>query len=396
MSAGGPTPGAYAPPEDLARLQSNAWLVGGAGAVLSLVGAWTDTARFLQSYLVAWLFLVGIALGCFGLMMLHHLSRGGWGLMIRRVLEAASRTLPFLGLAFLPVLLRLDHVYLWARPEAVAADELLAGKVAYLNQPFFIARTVFYFAVWSFFAWLLSRLSLRQDRTGDPALFRRMQALAGPAIGIYALTATFAAVDWIMSLDPHWFSSLFGIYFIGGHAVAAFAFVVPVALYLSAREPMSKLFRPIHFQDYGKLMLAFVMLWAYFALSQLLIIWSGNLTEEIGWYLERAHGGWKYVSIALALFHFALPFLLLLSRDLKRSSRRLAVVAAILLVMRWFDLYWQAAPVFSPGGLAFHWLDLATVVGLGGVWFALFVGQLRGRSLVPIHDPYLEEALAHE
>lgn len=382
----------WAPPADLARVQRNALLVGGVAAVAALIGAWFNYQRFLQSYLVAWLLWLGIAVGCLAILALHHLSRGAWGLMVRRVLEAASGTLPLLGLLFVPVLLALPELYSWARPEA-ASDPILAGKAPYLNQPFFIARAIFYFAVWSGLAAMLRSRSLEQDRTGDAALFRRMQRLAGPALGIYALTATFAAVDWIMSLDPHWFSSLFGVYFIGGHGVSAFVFIVLSALYLSRRPPLDQALRPKHFQDYGKLLLAFVMLWAYFAISQLLIIWSGNLAEEVTWYVERTHGAWKYLSIALALFHFVLPFLLLLSRDLKRSARRLALVALLLLVMRWFDLFWQTAPVFQHHGLNFHWLDLATLLAVGGFWLAFFVTLLRRRSLLPVNDPFLDEAL---
>ena len=383
----------YTPPPALTVLESRAWLIGLGGAAACALGAWLDLEQFLRSYLVAWLLCVGVALGCLAVLMLQHLTGGAWGLMIRRPLEAAARTLPFLGLLFAPVLLRLGDLYIWARPEIVAADELLAHKAPFLNQPFFIARTIAYFAIWTFLAYGLSALSRRQDATGDPALFRKMQILSGPGLGIYALTATLASVDWIMSLEPHWYSSLFGVYFVGGQAVAAFAFIIPVAVWLANREPMQGVLRPTHFHDFGKLLLAFVMLWAYFAVSQLLIIWSGNLAEEVGWYIVRADGGWKFLSIALALFHFLLPFLLLLSRNLKRSARLLTRVAILLLMMRWFDLFWQVGPIFHQGGLSFHWLDAATVVGLGGLWFAWFVRSLRSRALAPHKDPFFEEAL---
>jgi hypothetical protein len=377
-------------PAELGRLQSRGWMIGGIGAIACVAGAWLDFDRFLQSYLVAWLLCVGVALGCLGILALHHLSRGGWGLMIRRVLEAAAGTLPYLAVAFVPVLLSLGSIYKWATPEGAA--ELHGGKATYLDPTFFTGRFVFYFAVWTGIAWWLTRLSSKQDETGDESLFRKMQVLAAPALGIYALTSTFAAVDWLMSLDPHWYSSLFGVYFIGGHAVSALAFTVPVAVWLRQRKPMSEAFRPVHFQDYGKLMLAFVMLWAYFAVSQLLIIWSGNLAEEVTWYVHRVEGSWKVISIVLGLLHFALPFLLLLSRDLKRS-RRLIWVAILLLAMRWVDLFWQAAPAFGHEGPIFHWLDLATLLALGGLWFGLFARRLAQRPLLPINDPFLEEAL---
>ena len=384
----------WTPPTDLQSLKGRAWLVGGIGVAGSAVGFFVDSTRLVQSYLVSWLFWTCIALGCLAIMMLHHLTRGAWGLMIRRSLEAATRTLPVLALLFIPILLRLEDLYSWARPEA-AADPLIQHKAIYLNPVAFSIRSVLYFAIWILFAWALTRMSLQQDQTGDPGLLRRLQTVAAPGLGIYFLLASFAAMDWLMSLDPHWYSSIFGVYFIVGQGVAAFAFIIIVALYLSLREPMSGALRPHHFHDYGKLLLAFVMIWSYIAISQLLIIWSGNLPEETPWYLERTHGGWKWVSIALILFHFLLPFLLLLSRDLKRSARLLSCVAVGVLVMRWIDLYWQAAPTFHHGPVP-SWLDLATMAGLGGIWVALFAGQLQKRSLLPVNDPYLEEALHRE
>lgn len=385
----------FSPPADLDGLQSKAWIVGGVGAAASVAGWLLDSTQFYRSYLVSWVFWVSVATGCLAILMLHHLSRGAWGLMIRRVLEAAARTLPFLAILFIPIVLGLSEIYVWARPEA-AADEIIQHKAIYLNPTAFVFRTAVFLGVWSLFAYALSRLSLKQDRTGEEVIFRRMQMISAPGLGIFCLLTTFAAVDWLMSLDPHWYSSLFGVYFLGGQAIAALAFVILVALYLSRREPMSGAFKAAHFHDYGKLLLAFVMLWTYFALSQLLIIWSADLPEEITWYLERAQGGWKWVSILLVLFHFLLPFLLLLSRDLKRNARTLGKVALLLLAMRWFDVYWLAAPSFEHGHLSFHWLDLTTLVGLGGIWLALFIGQLKSRSLVPVNDPYLAEALGNE
>ena len=385
----------FPPPADLDALQSKAWIVGGLGAAASVAGWLIDPTQFYRSYLVSWILWLSVAAGCLAILMLHHLSRGAWGVMIRRVLEAAARTLPLLAILFIPIVLGLEEIYVWARPEA-AADELIQHKAIYLNPTAFVFRSVVYLGIWSLFAYGLSRLSHRQDQTGDETLFRRMQVISAPGLGIYCLLTTFAAVDWLMSLDPHWYSSLFGVYVLGGQGIAALAFVILAALYLVQREPMSDALNATHFHDYGKLLLAFVMLWTYFALSQLLIIWSADLPEEIAWYLERAHGGWKWVSILLVLFHFLLPFLLLLSRDLKRNARSLGKVALLLLAMRWFDLYWLAAPSFEHGRFSFHWLDLATLVGLGGIWLALFIGQFKTRSLVPVNDPYLAEALDNE
>lgn len=384
----------WAPPADLAGLQRKAWVIGGIGTVLSLAGLFMDSGQFYRSYLVSWLMCLSVALGCMAVLMLNHIVRGGWGILVRRVMESAAGTLPLLTVLFIPIVLGMQEIYIWARPDVVAADELIQAKARYLNPMGFTLRGFGYLLVWSLFSWMLIRASTQQDKTDDPALFRRMRLISAPGLAIYCLLATFASVDWLMSLDPHWYSSLFGVYFVGGQGVAAFAFIIPVALYLSKREPMSGALTQRHFHDYGKLLLAFVMLWSYFALSQLLIIWSANLPEEVTWYLERSTGGWQYIFLTLAVFHFAVPFALLLSRDLKRDASKLAIVALWLLLMRWLDLYWLAAPTFHHGGLHFHWLDLTTLVGLGGIWFAVFTRNLAKRPIIPINEPFLEEALA--
>jgi hypothetical protein len=387
---------AYAPPAGLAGIGRIALALGAAAAAASLAGAFLDPAQFFRSYLVAFLYWLSIALGCHALAMLHHLTRGGWGLMIRRVLEAASGTLPLVALFFVPVLLGLRHLFRWARPDEVRADLLLQHQAIFLNARFFALRAGLYFAIWCAFSWALGRLSARQDKTGEPALPRRMQMIAAPGLVLYCLTATFASIDWLMSLDSRWYSTIYGVYFVGGHAIAGMSFAILVALYLRECSPMSEAFRPIHFHDYGKLLLTFVVLWAYFAVSQLIIIWSGNLAEEITWYRGRLLGGWSGVSLALVLLHFALPFVLLLSREGKRNASRLSAVAILLLLMRWVDLHWLAAPAFSPDRPAVHWLDAATLVALGGFWVAAFARLLSRRPLLPVRDPFLKEALSHE
>ncbi len=391
--------GPLSPPKELGALERKAWLVGAIGAAASIGGFFLDRPQFFRSYLVAWLFCLGIALGCYAIALLHQLSRGAWGLVIRRPLGAATRTLPFLLLGFVPIVLGMETLYPWARPDA-AADPLIAQKAWWLNANGFTVRGLLYFALWIGFVWALNRMSRIQDVKKSDKLFRRMQGVAAPALIIYVLAATAASVDWLMSLDPHWYSSLFGMMFVVGQGVAGFSFIILVALYLSQRAPMDEHLQPRHFHDYGKLLLAFVALWAYMQLSQLIIIWSGNLPEEVTFYISRTEGGWKWLSIALVLGHFVLPFAMLLSRDLKRDARRLGRVALLLLVMRWFDIYWFAAPAFGHGegehGLHFHWLDLATVVGLGGLLFALYLRELAKRPMLPVFEPYLKEALEDE
>ncbi|HEX5758768.1 MAG TPA: hypothetical protein VF121_06200 [Thermoanaerobaculia bacterium] len=385
----------FAAPAAVDRLRSRALLAGGAGILLAAVGFLLDRPAFFRAWLVGWLYWLGIALGCLAIMMLHHMTRGAWGLVARRLLEAAARTVPLLALLFLPLLFGLRELYSWARPEA-AADHLLQLKAAYLNVPFFVARAALYCLIWGGFAFLLSGLSRRQDETGDLRLTRRMQLVAAPGIVLYCLAASFASVDWLMSLQPHWFSTIYGVYFLGGQGLSALAFLIVVAFFFARREPLGDVLSSGHFHDWGKLLLAFVMLWTYFSFSQFLIVWAGNLPEEVTWYLARTRHGWQWVALALVLFHFALPFVLLLSRDLKRRPRRLALVAGWMLVMRWVDLVWQVQPAFGGGRFAFSWLYLVTPVAVGGLWLAAWAGELKKRPLLPIRDPWLPEAVAHD
>ena len=389
--------GDFTPPgEALAGIERRAFAIGAFALVLAAIGGVLNPPQFFRSYLVAFVFCLGVPLGCFGIAMLHHVSSGAWGLMIRRILEAAARTLPWTALFFLPLLLGVGKLYPWADPARVAADPLLKHQAPYLNVQFFAIRAVIYFAIWMGLAYFLDGMSRREDVTRDPGMARRMRLVSAPGLALFCLCGTFASIDWLMSLDSHWSSTIYGFYVVGGQVVSALSFVILVALFLAMRRPMSGVFRPVHFHDYGKLLLAFVVLWAYFAVSQLIIMYQGNIAEEVTWYRGRLLGGWLPVTVLLFALHFALPFLLLLSRDLKRNVRRLSIVAGLLLAMRWLDVYWLAAPAFSPDHPHMHWLDLVLPVALGGVWVALFARQLRKRPLLPVGAPGLAEALGHE
>jgi hypothetical protein len=327
--------------------------------------------------------------------MIHHLTGGGWGMVARRPLEAAARTLPLLTLLFVPIAVSgMQPLYSWARPDVVAQDHVIQMKTGYLNVPFFLARAAVYLVLWNVIALTLSRWSREQDELGLRPLGseRKFRLLSAGGLLVYALTITFASIDWVMSLDPHWFSTIFGILFMGGQGLSALAFVIVVLASVSAQPPMAGIIKPVHFHDLGKLMFAFVMLWAYFSFSQFLIIWSGNLPEEIPWYLERMHGFWGAIAIALVVVQFSAPFLLLLSRDLKRNPRMLRNVAIVVLAMRFFDLLWLIKP--GAEGLHVHWMDFVLPVGLFGLWLYVFVGQLRRRPALPVYDPYFAEAMA--
>ena len=384
----------FRPPESLAGVQTRALVIGVGGLAISVVGLLLDREQFFRSYLVAWIFWAAIALACLGWQMVQHLSAGYWGLVLRRALEAGARTLPFLFVMFVPLYFGMESVWEWSTEHA-AHDELIQKKAAYLNVPFFWARTALYFAIWTVLAYTLSHYSRRQDETGAPEVTVRLRNLSGPGVVLFVLVCTFACWDWLMSLDPHWFSSLYGFYFVSSTALTGMLFMIVCAWWLAQRPPLDRLLTPRHFHDYGKLSLALVMFWAYMTLSQFLITWAGHVPEFTVWYQARNSGGWRSFTYVLVLFHFFVPFLLLLSATLKKQPSRLVLVACYLLVMRWVDLYWQAAPSFH-AEIQLHWLDATTLVGVGGVWVFLFVRELRARTMVPIRDPYFPELLAHE
>ncbi|HEV2704486.1 MAG TPA: hypothetical protein VGV59_01100 [Pyrinomonadaceae bacterium] len=400
----------YTVPAEVARYRMPALGVGVVALLLSAGGALIyGPVQFFRSYLVGFFFCTGLAVGSLAILMLQHMAGGAWGLIIRRILEAATRTIPLLALLGLPIIVSLfvhphgHALYEWSNHEYVASDDAMRHKSAYLNIPFFIARYVFYFAVWFGLVYFLNRWSVEQDHTGDPRVRRKLQDLSGPGLLLFGLTVTFASIDWGMSLEPHWFSTIYGLIVMAGWGLSALAFTITMAAMLARHGELANVYQPRHFHDYGKLLLAFVMLFAYFSFSQFLITWSGNLPEEIPFYLRRLRGGWQYVGLAIILFHFALPFALLLSRDLKRSGRTLRRVAVLLLVMRVIDLIFLFAPAATPAGQPEHGAGLNPVdfltmflatIGVGGIWLWYFLGQLAARPLVPLGAPELEGALS--
>lgn len=383
----------YKAPESTARLSQRAFFVGLLGLAACAAGYISNAEQFFRSYLIGYLLTLGVALGCLGLLMLQYMTGGHWGILIRRPLEAATRTLPLLAVLFLPIAAGLRHLYVWTGPMNEPLSKFQQG---YLTAQGFLSRAVLYFGIWLLLSLLLNRWSLEQDtNTEDRALRRRFQLLSGPGILLYVFTVTFAAVDWVMSLSPHWASTIYGFLFVAGQAISAMALMIIVIVMLARSEPMSRVLQPRHLHDLGKLLFAFVMLWAYFSFSQFLIIWSGNLPEEILFYHSRLSGSWGVVAVLLLLFHFALPFLLLLSRDIKRSAKLLPKVAAAIIFMRAVDLFWLTGPEFFPSGFHLSWLDFAAPFGIGGIWLAWFARQLQERPLLPLGDPNLAEAIEH-
>lgn len=380
----------------LHRIERRSLLVGIVGLVLGGAGFFLDRAQFFQSYLFATLFWLSITLGCLAILMLHHLVSGRWGFVIQRLLESGARTLPVMAVFFLFLMaFGLHDLYEWTHPDVVDRDELLRHKSPYLNVTFFWVRAVLYLVIWFALAHVLTKWSWEQDRTGDPWLTRRLQAVSGPGLVLYVLTMSFAAIDWIMSLEPHWFSTIYGFLIVVGQALTTLAFLIIILAVLARHQPLAEIVSRSHFHDLGNLMLAFIVLWAYMSFAQFLLIWSGNLPEEIPWYLHRIKGSWQAMAITLMLFHFAVPFFLLLFRRTKREVRMLVAVAGLMIVMRLIDLFWLVVPAFQPTGVPIHWTHLAILVGIGGIWMAAFAGQLKGRSMIPVHDPRVQEALHH-
>ena len=376
------------------RFQRGSLLVGVVALALSFAGAWFSPGHFFYSYLMAYVFWLGMPLGCLAVMMLHNLTHGAWGVVIRRLLEAGMRTLPLMVLLFVPLVFGMPTLYEWARAEAVAEDTLLQQKSAYLNVPFFFGRAALYFALWILGAYLLTRWSREHDRTGDPRLLDRLRLLSAPGLIVYAFTVTFASIDWLMSLQPHWHSSIFGVHFMGSHALSAFAFAIAVTGLLRSQEPLSGVLQPAYLHDLGNLLLGFVMLWAYFSFSQWLIVWSGNLAEEVTWYVHRTRGGWQWVVLVLMVFHFFVPFFVLLLRTVKRRVEALSALAALIVVMRLVDVFWYTLPALHPADLQLHWMDILAPIGIGGIWIAAFIWELRPVPLVPLQEPLIKEALA--
>jgi hypothetical protein len=391
------------------RIQRRALFIGIVGVVGCIIGAIINIDQFLRSYLLAYMLWLGLSLGCLALLMLQYLSGGVWGFIIRRPLEAGSRNLPFMALLFLPLLLGMKRLYPWAQDGFSARlpteQEGLWKWQSYLQPHSWILRALIVLLAWNVLALLLNRWSRRQDEIEeDPAIRnRRYQKLSGPGLIIYAFGITFASVDWIMSLSPFWYSTIYGMIFMIGEALLAFCFVVILLATFGQYRPLSGLLVRDHFHDLGKLILMGVLVWSYFSFSQLLIIWSGNLPEEITWYLDRIAGGWKFIAGALILFHFALPFLLLLSRDLKRDGRKLMIIAVWLFIMRFVDLFWYIEPNFyghGAQGAHYSWtalvMDLLVPAAMGGLWLWLFFYQLKARPLFPLRDHLWEELMKQQ
>lgn len=395
-------------PAAVTKLRGPATIVGLVAIGISVAAiAMGNGDEFYRGYLLGYLLVLGLSLGSMGLLFVHHLVGGAWGFVIQRQLEAATRVLPFLAVAFLPILLHVltsEHpIYHWAEPHAAEHDHLLAHKAPYLNHMGFAIRAGVYFVVWATLIFFLNRFSKKLDVSGDGTIANSLGKMAGPGIVLYMLTMTFAAFDWAMSLDPHWFSTIYGVIFIVGQVLSAMAFMILAVSFTRHDSEFGHAITTDRLHDLAKLMFAFTCLWAYVQLSQFLIIWYGNMPEETIFYHLRLQGGWQYVTVSLVFCQFVFPFAMLLSRWPKRSMKWAPRIAAFILAVRLLDLYVYVMPHAekSESGdmiashLHMHWVHFTAPIGLFALWVVVFIWNLGKRPLLPSKDPRWKEILSH-
>ncbi len=374
-------------------------LIGLALLIVSFVGWAVDAHQFYFSYLVGWIFCVSVAVGAQFFIIIQHLTKAHWSVVVRRIPEALVWAFPVLALLSIPILFGMHDLFHWAHhgvmdPASPEYDPVLAGKEAYLNVPFFLVRVVFYFAVWTLIGYRLYTLSVRQDVDPDRSIPARQRSTSAWGLPLMAVTTAFASYDFLMSLDPHWFSTIFGVYFFADAFLSSFAFTTLLAVLFQRSGMLRRTISAEHYQDLGKFMFGFTVFWAYIAFSQYMLIWYGNLPEETIWYRIRLENGWQVYSAILLIGHFIIPFWVLISRGAKRILPLMAFMSVWILVMHWFDFWWIAMPVLRETNPAFHWLDFTSALGLFGLMLGLCLYRLSRHSLVPENDPQLQKSIA--
>jgi hypothetical protein len=390
-------------PPVITTIRNRSLVIGGVATLAALFIAFTNPTVFFRGYLVSYMDWLGICLGSMAIVMVRHMTGGGWGTVIRRVLGAAMRTLPLLILLFIPMLFAVRRLYPWAMPLESISNPAIREHLEkhgfilhdYQNYRGFVIRAVVYFTIWFLLQYFLSKFSFEHDHPPFADRSARFKMVSAPGIILYALTISFAVIDWVMSLDPSWISTIYGLLFVAGELVAALAFAIVIERILFNYEPMKTLLKPKYVHDHGNFMLAFIMVWAYFSFSQWLIIWAGNLPEEITWYFRRLHGGWQLVGLFLVIFHFFVPFFMLLSRSFKRDVTRLVWLAAWMLVVRYIDLFWHVEPSFSET-FTVTLADIVIPFAMGGIWIAYFCHNLASQPLVPAYDATAQDVLEPE
>lgn len=370
----------------LAKLRRWCLMVGGVW-VLACIFCWIFAApQFYRSYLFAWVFWLGMSLGAMGIVMLHHLTGGEWGIVTRRFGEHAALCAGLMLVLFIPIAIGVPWLYNWAKPEHLKADAILRHEQPYLNWGFFVIRAAIYLIVWTAMAWYLRRASLKYDRTGDPAMSQRAYNLSAGGMVVLFVTMSLASLDWIMSRDSHWVSTVFGLVIVCGQAITGLCFMIVMLGLMRRREPFKDVIRPDQFNDLGNVLLTLVILWTYMAFVQLLVIWMGNKQDEITWYVARLSNGWWWLGLSLLFFHFFVPFCVLLMRDAKRAPRLMMRFCAGLLFLRVLDIFWTVAPSGGEVRPLLHhvlsWMDFAFPIGMGALWLACFLWLMDGHPLM--------------
>lgn len=372
-----------------------ALIIGLIGLAAVVMGAFVDRERFFHAYMLAVLFWVSIGLGGLFFTMLHHITGATWSVVVRRLSENMMATIPIGAILFIPILFGMHDLYHWSHPELVAADKMLQMKSAFLNVTFFSIRTAIYFTVWILLGRALYNASRKQDIEPEKDHLTRMRNLSGGGMVLFALTITFAGFDWLMSLNPHWYSTIFGAYFFAGSLVSVLAMLTFVAIYLNRKGVLGDKITLEHYHDLGKLMFGFTVFWGYIGGSQYFIIWYANLPEETVWYLDRWQGSWQYVTLLIVFGHFALPFITLIFQQVKRNLTIMRLVAGWILLMHAVDLYWLILPTYygAKHGAHFSWMDPVAIIGVGGIFIWYFFRKLLSAPVIPVGDPYLEESI---
>jgi hypothetical protein len=375
------------------RVEQISGLIGALGLLLCCAGFFANRAEFFQSYLFAFIYWGGFTIGGLGVLLLNHVVGGTWGVTTRRLLGAAVRTLPLLVVLFIPLLIGIRELYPWAQPDTVRHNAYLLHKQGYLNLPFFVVRALIYFAIWFFWGFRLYKMADLQDETGDASLRDRMRRFSAPGLLIFTLSASFAYIDWILSADAQYYSTVYGAMILIGDVLQTFALIIIVLVLAAGKDRFGGRVNPKLLHDLGNLMFAFTIFWTYLSASQLIITWPANLPQEIEWYLVRIRGGWKALAVIIGFSMFAIPFLALLSQARKRDPIRLMRVAVWILCARAVDIFWIVAPTYRTNGLAIYWTDFAAFLGIGGIWIYVYLGQLRRRPLLPLRDPRVAEPM---
>lgn len=380
--------------EDLSKWQNIALGIGVVFLLLTVIQFFISQDQFFRSWMIGFLFALGAGLGSLALLMLQYMTGGGWGMLVRRQLEAGSRTLPYLTILFLPILFGLSHLYEWTDLAKVSHNAVLKEKSGYLNVTWWVVRAIVVFAIWNIYSFVLNRLSAREEATGDLAVSKRLMGWSAIGLLIYVLTLSSAAVDWIMSMNATWFSTIFGLILLATQGLTIVSTVIITTTLLMRKPPLDAIVTKRHLHDLGKLLFMFTLFWTYVSFSQLLIIWAGNLPEEITWYVDRMNGGWGFVATLLLFFQWMLPFLILLSQDVKKNPKTIRFMAIWIIVIRLVDMIWLIEPNFHSQHIFVSWSDVTAPLGFGALWVGIYLQQLKRRPLLAANAPdfkrYLE------